>query len=89
MTEQGPALYRHHRSSLVDSMATVREVSSKAELERMIRDECSNMIPEGSPLELIFQPAGHDDRVGWDTWYVIALVGTRRYVVGMSNRVLT
>lgn len=68
-------LFRFQRGSLEDSMNTVREVNSLAEIEALLR---SAGIPSG---KLKVYDYGYDSRVGWNT-HVVTVNGKH---VGFTN----
>jgi hypothetical protein len=67
--------FRAHRGGLAESMATVIEVQTRAELEKYIVDtsapferQLRSLIAENG---LYVRPYGYDERIGWDTHIVI------------------
>lgn len=74
-------LFRFHRGSLEESMATVKEFSSYQELVDYVRDAYKEF---NEPIgQLLFEHCCYDDRIGWDTWYVST--EGRVGVIGMTN----
>lgn len=63
--------FRFHRGGLEESMKTVVEVKSIVDLARIL--DC--------PSKIEFEHIGMDDRINWDTYYVIA----DNMIVGMSD----
>jgi hypothetical protein len=62
--------FRFHRGSLEDSLATVVEVGSMAELRAVIEKEWGLICPTGDePLSV--EPYGYDARIDWDTHLVL------------------
>jgi hypothetical protein len=57
-------LFRLHRGSLSDSMATARTINTKADLVKALDEDG---WPHG---EIEVKPYGCDDRIGWDTHIV-------------------
>ena len=84
-----PVLYRDHRGHLDESMATVQEVASLADL-----NEHLNKSFDGFPwkVEAIkFEHLGLDERTGWDTYAVMVKYlpnGHKFYPFGFSNGIL-
>lgn len=74
--------YRDHKGGLEESMATVQEFETKEELLEYLDKRWAFMVEDIS-----FKHMGYDDRVDWDTYYVLAhLAGFKKpVVVGMSN----
>lgn len=66
--------FRLHRGSLADSMATVREIQSVADINTIIAPDVVVSIQHGR----------YDSRINWDTYFVISQAG----VVGMTNTYL-
>lgn len=77
--------YRDHRGSLSDSMKTVQEVSCVEDIKRHL-NEFYNEFGK-SVAEIRFSYAGKDERVNWNTYYVMfRLEGERKFTVaGMSD----
>ncbi len=83
--------FREHRGGLAESMETVVEVETKADLAAHMR---SKLAPFGFNFEdadLMVKPYGenglpmHDERIGWDT-YVVTIEGYG--VAGFTNGAL-
>ena len=73
--------YRDHKGSLEDSMATVQTVRTKQQLLKHLSSVYGKEISE-----VKFKYACYDERIEWDTYYVLAKVNTDRFcIVGMSN----
>lgn len=74
--------YRTHCGSLDESMRTVKEYSGVLELV-----EDLNRSGGGEVLEVKTSYCMYDERVGWETYYVLVMrVGDVRYIVeGMSD----
>ena len=73
--EAGSVAYRDHRGSLRNSMSTMQRFDTEAGLrEHIVRHY-------GEIQTLEYEHIGMDDRIGWDTWYVL-VNGT---CVGMTN----
>ncbi len=84
--------YRSHRGSLSDSMETEVEVNTLEELIAHI-NSLNNDFDEkfsGKVEELKFEHVGMDERIGWDTYYVLVKglypsQGIGFVVAGMSD----
>lgn len=77
--------YRDHRGGLSESMKTVIEVNSEQEIIDHLNKYWNDV---GKSVEKIkFEYACYDNRIGWDTWYVLQrLSGEREFTVaGMSD----
>jgi len=77
--------YRDHKGSLEAAMETSRSISTPDELISHLN---TSLEPFGqSVAEVKFEYAGMDDRIGWDTYYVLQrLEGETRFTVaGMSD----
>lgn len=63
--------FREHKGLLVDSIATVVDVGSRAELVSLLQEKLRAFDgPEVSVLDwskLEILPLGRDNRIGWDT----------------------
>ncbi|KFL27629.1 hypothetical protein JP75_25210 [Devosia riboflavina] len=57
-------LFRLHRGSLADSMATARTINTKADLVKALDEDG---WPHG---DIEVKPYGRDDRIGWNTHIV-------------------
>lgn len=68
-------LFRLHRGSLQESMATCREVNGLFELVEILT---ANEI---GPGKIEIKPYGRDNRIGWDT-YIVTVDGN---AVGFTN----
>ena len=68
-------LFRFHRGSLEDSMKTVREVKSLAEIEALLKS--AGYLPG----KIKVYDYGYDFRVGWNTY----VVTVNRKHVGFTN----
>lgn len=80
--------YRDHKGGLSDSMETEQEVKSIDEIKEHLN---KFFIPFGKKVEEIkFTHIGFDDRIGWDTYYVLQrLTGEKEFTVaGMSDGTL-
>jgi len=77
--------YRDHRGSLADSMETVQEVSSIEEIKQHL-NKFYNQFGK-SVVEIKFKHVGIDDRIDWDTYYVLQRIeGESQFTVaGMSD----
>lgn len=73
-------LFRWHRGSLSDSMETVQEFASYAELLRFVQEDMEAW--NVSVTTLTFEHSGIDDRIGWDTW----LVMHDGHCIGMASK---
>ena len=80
--------YRDHRGSLSDSMETVQEVSTIEEIKQHL-NKFYNQFGK-SVVEIKFEHVGMDDRINWDTYYVLKRLDkeTDFTVAGMSDGVL-
>ena len=73
--EAGSVAYRDHRGSLRNSMSTMQRFDTEAGLrEHIVRHY-------GEIQTLEYEHIGMDDRIGWDTWYVLV----NGMCVGMTN----
>ena len=79
-------LFRHHRGSLDEAMRTVVEIPSKKALLREIKSHLSphDSLKIDNVDDISFKHVGWDDRIKWDTYYVIV----DGQVLGMSNGTL-
>lgn len=77
--------YRDHRGSLSDSMETEMQVNSVDEIKDHLNK--SHSIFGKSVEEIKFRYCGMDNRIGWDTYYVLQRIsGEKEFTVaGMSN----
>lgn len=77
--------YRDHKGSLSDSLETTIEVNSIQEIIDHLNSYCNQFGKEVE--EIKFDYSGFDDRVGWDTYYVLhRLKGEANFTVaGMSD----
>lgn len=77
--------YRDHRGGLNDAMATAQEFTNISQLKAHL----SNIFNE-KIVEIKFEYACYDDRIGWDTYYVcIKLKNDKEFgAVGMSDGIL-
>ena len=77
-------LFRFHRGGLDESMQTVTEIHSMADLINLTQEKWGDML-RGISIE----PYGYDERIQWDTYIVTAVVGTNQdrvsAVVGFLN----
>lgn len=70
--------YRPHRGTLADSMREVAEIMSFDELVRHMRNEVLSWYPPDelpTPENVQVKPYGRDDRIGWDTTYMVTVKG--------------
>jgi hypothetical protein len=76
-------LYRHHRGSLDDSMATACEVTDFKHLVEIIHKDREGWSdqPEVTPETVRLEPLGYDKRIDWDT-YIVTVNGN---AVGYTN----
>jgi hypothetical protein len=77
------AKFRWHRGSLDESMATVMEIESYWHLKRIIEKSYSQYYPDPD-IDVIIEPYGYDDRIGWDSYIVRARIlgrGKSKYSV--------
>lgn len=77
--------YRDHKGSLSDSLETTIEVNSIQEIIDHLNSYYNQFGKEVE--EIKFDYSGFDDRVGWDTYYVLhRLKGEENFTVaGMSD----
>jgi len=77
--------YRDHRGSLSDSMETVQEVSTIEEIKQHL-NKFYNQYGK-SVEEIKFKHVGMDERINWDTYYVLQRLNgeTDFTVAGMSD----
>lgn len=82
VADKGVFKYRSHRGSLDESMKTMKEYS---EVDELVKDLYNDL--GGEVLEITTSYCRYDERVDWDTYYVLVKrVGDERYIVeGMSN----
>lgn len=73
-------LFRWHRGSLSESMETIREFESYADLLRFVQEDMEAW--NVSVTALTFEHSGIDDRNGWDTWIVMQ----DGHCIGMTNK---
>lgn len=71
--------YRHHRGGLAESMATVRDVTSRENIRAAVL-ECP-FYPDFAVADIDVRPYGFDKRIGWDT-HVVTVRGA---VVGFTD----
>lgn len=73
--------FRPHRGGLDESMAETKEFSTMTELKVHLS------LKGWNSNELVFTYIGHDERVGWDAWYVSCIDPVTRhpFVVGMID----
>ena len=77
--------YRDHRGNLADSMKTEREVNLINEIKEHLNKFYNQF---GKEIEEVkFKHVGFDDRINWDTYYVLQrLKGEKDFTVaGMSD----
>jgi hypothetical protein len=74
--------YREQRSSLEESMQTEMEVTDKQQLLDHLNQQWNGRV-----TDISFQYCTYDQRIQWDTWYVIAMIEgyDQPMIVGMSN----
>jgi len=74
--------YRDHRGGLAESMITVREFNNLSQLKVYLLPIWSKKI-----MEIKFEYACFDERIGWKTYYVCVRFKYEREfrVVGMSD----
>jgi hypothetical protein len=79
--------FRHHRGGLEDSLKTTIEVKSLEEL--MVHLDAGWKCYGKAIEEIKFDYVGMDERIGWDTYYVLQrLQGEDQWTVaGMSDGV--
>jgi len=84
---QGSIKFRTYTGSLVESMKTVVDISSIDELIKHLNKDTFF----GEVEQVKFKHSCFDNRVGWDTYYVLCRhKGQSNFeVFGMSNGVLT
>jgi len=77
--------YRDHRGSLSDSMNTMRDVNSIDEIKQHLNEFYNPFGKE--VVDIKFEKVGFDDRVNWDTYYVLQkLKGEKEFTIaGMSD----
>lgn len=80
--------YRDHRGGLDESMKTVQEVVSVQEIKNHLNRKFKSFGKEVE--EVKFEYAGFDERVDWDTYYVIVRLSGEKetWVIGMTNGTL-
>ena len=77
--------YRDHKGSLAESMETEIQVNSVDEIKSHLNKFYNNF---GKKVEEIkFEYCGMDERIDWDTYYVLQKLNGDEYftVVGMSD----
>lgn len=73
--------FRFHRGGLDDSMKTQVLIFTEVHLKKHIEKH----IPSFKG-DLQFKHIGFDDRIGWDTWYVLGdCFGEKNIVIGMAD----
>lgn len=77
--------YREHRGTLSDSMETLQEFATIVQMEQHLNKFCDKIGK--SVVEIRFKHVGMDNRIGWDTYYVLQRLegGVDFTVVGMSD----
>ena len=75
-------LFREHRGTLEDSMATVVTINNREELVRHIADKLTAFGVDVQPENIQVSPYAKDERIDWDT-YIVVLKGYG--VVGFTN----
>lgn len=77
--------YRDHKGGLAESLNTTRNVYSKMELLDYLNEQYYAWGEEIT--ELKFKHVGMDERIGWDTYYVlIKSQGQDKFsIAGMSD----
>ena len=81
-------LYRDHRSTLADSMKTLKTFDSEDELlnylrHRILSDYGLIMFSRVLNVKVTIKPEEYaGDRIGWNRWYYVCVNGG---VVGMYN----
>jgi hypothetical protein len=73
--------YRDHKGGINESMATVQEMQSPQQLMRHLQQVYGDVPVFG------FKHIGYDERTGWDTYYVMAVIVGQEipFVAGMSD----
>lgn len=67
--------FRYHRGLLVDSMATVVDVTTFADLVTLVADNCQDFgWGEADQESVTVKPYGFDHRIAWDT-HIVCLNG--------------
>lgn len=81
------AKYRHHRGGYIQSMGTVIEINS---MDQLLNHLNSSLAPSSSLIvsDIQFEHKGFDERNGWDTHYVTAMIWGDRSVVGMIDGIV-
>jgi len=79
--------YRDHRKGLDESMETVQDFYSVEEIKKYLN---SIYEPLGEVAEIKFRYVCFDDRINWDTYYVLKrLNGSEQFTVaGYSDGTL-
>ena len=77
--------YRDHRGSLSDSMQTEIEVNTINDIIEHLNVFYKDFNEEVE--EIAFVHVGFDDRINWDTYYVLQRLKSEKHftVAGMSN----
>ena len=80
--------YRDHRGSLDESMKTVKEFYTIEELKKHLDKPYKKLGKR--VVEIKFTHVGFDDRIGWDTYYVLIRFDgeTDFMIAGMSDNIL-
>jgi hypothetical protein len=78
-------LFREHRGTLEDSMATVVTINNRDELVSHIADKLTPFGIDVKPEDVQVSPYAKDERIDWDT-YIVTLQGYG--VVGFTNCLL-
>lgn len=77
--------FRFHLGGYNESMETTCEVDNIDSLRGLVKKFYKN-VPFDKLVDIDFEYCGFDDRNGWDTYYVIAILHpSGRTVVGMSD----
>lgn len=64
-------LVREHRGGLDESMATVKDIASKAELCALINEGMASWGRHVWPESILIEKYYYDERIGWDTHLII------------------
>jgi hypothetical protein len=75
--------FRFHRGSLEESMANVYEVMNHQELINLINEQWPFKYEPILDIEVSHYV--YDDRIGWDTYIIIAYYCGERHVIGFTN----
>ena len=77
-----PLKYRCHRGGLEESMETVIEVNSREELLKIIQERYPLLNIKRIAID---KDSTWDERIGWETHYVINMTSLPVHIIGYIN----